>query len=205
MTTRIAEQQHPRDRDPVASTDPTRDERPSTLVWIDARSATIARWQDEAVRLERMASDVPAHHRSTGHVRQDPASHHGGGPATAGEPNRLEHLTRFVELVAQRIPNRDPLLILGSGTVRLRLERLVREADGRRARERGISCQAAPRLSDARLVERLRHFAGADARRRTTGSYRWSESPTRLASGQLVPRTRRVGEKPGYRPDRSEP
>jgi hypothetical protein len=205
MTTRTAEQQHPLDQAPVVATDRVPEEQPSTLVWIDARSATIAQWRDGAVRLAVMSSDVPAHHRSTGHVRHDPSTHHGGGPSTAGEPNRLEHLTRFVELVAQRIPSREPLLILGPGTVRLRLERLVRAADRRRARERGISCQAAPRMSEARLVERLRHFAGADPRRRIAGSYRWAEPAVRLASGQLAPRARPTGEKPEYRPDTSEP
>jgi hypothetical protein len=205
MTTRTAEQQHPLEQAPIVSTDRLHDEQPSTLVWIDARSATIAQWRDGAVRLAVMSSDVPAHHRSTGHVRHDPSTHHGGGPSTAGESNRLEHLTRFVELVAQRIPGRDPLLIMGPGTVRLRLERLVREADARRSRERGISCQAAPRMSEARLVERLRHFAGADPRRRIAGSYHWAEPATRRASGQLVPRTRRVGERPQYRPETSEP
>jgi hypothetical protein len=49
-----------------------------TLVWIDAREAVIARWQGGESHLERLHSDVPAHHRSTGHVTYDPAVGHGG-------------------------------------------------------------------------------------------------------------------------------
>jgi hypothetical protein len=44
--------------------------RPSTLVWIDSREAIIVRWLDGTARLERLESEVPAHHRATGHVRQ---------------------------------------------------------------------------------------------------------------------------------------
>lgn len=98
--------------------------QPSTLVWIDAREAVIVRWQHDRPRLERVESEVPAHHRATGHVRHDPGVRHGGGgpPQTAGEPHRLEHLDRFVEQIANRLPPGDDLLILGPGTVRERLE-----------------------------------------------------------------------------------
>ena len=145
--------------------------RPSTLVWIDAREAVIVRWRDDRARLERVDSDVPAHHRATGHVRHDPGVRHGGGgpPQTAGEPHRLEHLDRFVEQIANRLPPGDDLLILGPGTVHERLERLVRETDERHERSRGVSCEASSQLTDRQLIARLRHFAGADPRRRTVG------------------------------------
>ncbi len=52
-----------------------------------------------------MRSDVPAHHRATGHVRHDAAVRPGGGaPKAAGEPHRLEHLAQFVDDVANRLP-----------------------------------------------------------------------------------------------------
>ncbi|MDO8485478.1 MAG: hypothetical protein Q7S35_11125, partial [Candidatus Limnocylindrales bacterium] len=59
--------------------------------------------------------------------------------------------------------------ILGPGTVHERLERLVRETDERHERSRGVSCEASSQLTDRQLIARLRHFAGADPRRRTVG------------------------------------
>lgn len=77
-------------RDKKAGNDVT---QPSTFVWIDSRGAVIVRWQDDRPRLERVASEVPAHHRATGHVRHDPGVRHGGGPPqTAAAPPRLGHL-----------------------------------------------------------------------------------------------------------------
>jgi hypothetical protein len=148
--------------------------RPSTLVWIDAREAVIVRWQDDRPRLERVDSEVPAHHRATGHVRHDPAVRHGGGgpPQTAGEPHRLEHLDRFVEDIERRLAPGDDLLILGPGTVPERLERLVRETDARHLRARFVGCHASSRLTDRQLIARLRQFAGLASRRRTVGAYR---------------------------------
>jgi hypothetical protein len=40
--------------------------RSSTLVWIDAREAVIVHWSDDVVQVERLHSDVPAHHHATG-------------------------------------------------------------------------------------------------------------------------------------------
>lgn len=39
-----------------------------TLVWIDAREAILVRRVDGASRYDRVESEVPAHHRATGHV-----------------------------------------------------------------------------------------------------------------------------------------
>jgi hypothetical protein len=180
--------------------------RPSTLVWIDAREAIIVRWQDAGVRLQRVDSDVPAHHRATGHVRHDPAVGQGGGgpPQTAGEPHRLEHLGRFVEEVASHLGADDDLLILGPGTVHERLERLVRERDAHQGRHRDITCEASPPRTDRQLIARFRHVAGMDARRRTVGAYRWSEPPKQRPSGQSQVQPRRVIEKPPRPHDRSE-
>ena len=147
------------------STGPT---RRWTLVWIDAREAKVVRWHDGVSAVESMESDVPAHHRSTGHVRHDPAVRHGGGEAqAAAEAQRLEHLARFVERVADRLPTEDDLLILGPGTVRDRLEHRVRDRDRHAARSRSIVCEPSERATDRQLVRRVRLVSGDVPRRRT--------------------------------------
>jgi hypothetical protein len=154
--------------------------RPLTLVWIDAREAIIVRRRDGRTSLVRLTSDVPAHHRATGHVRHDPVVRHGGGgrSQTAGEPRRLEHLGRFVTEVSDRLTHDDDLLVMGPGTVRVRLVRRLRASDEHHGRQRTIRCEAAPRLSDRRLVARLHRATGVDPRRHTVGAYRWSRSAT---------------------------
>ena len=179
--------------------------QPSTLVWIDAREAVIVRWQDDGVRLERVESEVPARHRSTGHVRHDPAVRHGGGrEQTAGEPHRLEHLERFVEQIATRLPADDELFILGPGTVREGLERHVRAMDVHHKRSRSVSCEASSRLTDRQLIARLRTFAGVGTRRRTVGAYRWTGPLPDRPSGQAQLPPRRVFDKPPRQLDRGE-
>jgi hypothetical protein len=149
---------------------------PSTLVWIDAREAVIVRWSGDAVEVERLRSDVPAHRHATGHVRYDPAVRHGGGrPQTAGEPHRLEHLKRFVELVADRADTDDDLLIVGPGVVHERLARRVRDLDRSHDRTRIVSCRTAGPATDRQLIARLRLFAGAAPRRRIVGASTRSE------------------------------
>lgn len=174
--------------------------RPVTLVWIDAREAVIVRIQGDRARLDRVESEVPAHHRATGHVRHDPAVRHGGGgsPQTAGEPHRIEHLKRFVVDISNRLPPGDDLLILGPGTVHERLARHLSESDGHHQRHRRITCEACPELTNRQLIARLRRYAGVEPRRRTVGAYRWSE---RHKDG-LTPPTelppRRVVKKPPH-------
>ena len=172
--------------------------RPSSLVWIDAREAVIVRWEDDRARLERMESDVPAHHRATGHVRHDPEIRHGGGGSRpdAGERRRFEHLGRFVVDVAGRLAADDDLLILGPGTVHERLERLVQESDRHHGRHRNIVCEASRPRTDRQLIARLRTFAGVETRRRSVGAYRWSEPPAHSRSGPAQPAPRRVVGKP---------
>jgi len=190
-------------RDGKAADDVT---QPSTLVWIDAREAVIVRWQDDRARLERVESEVPARHRATGHVRHDPAIRHGGGRAqTAGEPHRLEHLERFLEQIATRLPADDELFILGPGIVREGLERHVREMDQHHRRSRRVSCAASSRLTDRQLIARLRRFAGVVTRRQSVGAYRWTESLPHRPSGQARLAPRRVVDKPPRQLDRDEP
>lgn len=145
---------------------PARDgEQPCSVVWIDAREALIGRWLDGQAHLERIKSDVPDHRSSSGHLRHDFMMHGGGGPATAGEPKRQEHLRQFVDEVAGRLATDDDLLIVGPGTVREQLERRVHEWDEHHRRSRAISSEASARVTERQLLARLRHFAGADLQR----------------------------------------
>ncbi|HZL32886.1 MAG TPA: hypothetical protein VFC81_02785 [Verrucomicrobiae bacterium] len=139
-----------------------------TLVWIDAREAVVVSWLEDRAQVEKLESDVPDHRKSTGHVRHDSTFRHGGGgaPQTAGEPRREEHLNRFVEHVAERLPLDVDLLILGPGTTRERLERHVRELDAHRLHPRTVTCEASAPRTDRQLIARLRHVAGADPQRR---------------------------------------
>ncbi len=170
---------------------------PVTLVWIDAAEARIVRLRGDQTRLERVESEVPAHHRATGHVRHDPAVRHGGGgPQAAGEPHRIEHLNRFVGDIANRLAADDNLLILGPGAVHERLARHLSDSDGRHGRQREIACQKSQRLTDRQLQARLRRFAGVEPRRRSLGAYRWSDLSGRRPSGRADLSPRRVVSKP---------
>jgi len=168
-----------------------------TLVWIDAHEARIGRWVGGRGHVERLTSDVPAHHRATGHVRHDTSVRHGGGcaPQRAGEPRRLEHLARFVERVAGELPEDENLAILGPGTVRDRLAQVIRSADRHRRRDRSITCQACPPITDRQLVARLRRLVGSEPIRGSAGAYRWTGAQATLESGHVLP-PRRVLRKP---------
>ncbi|MGZ8437635.1 MAG: hypothetical protein ACXW4H_05925 [Candidatus Limnocylindrales bacterium] len=177
--------------------------RLTAIVWIDAREAVIVRWQGAEAHLERIDSDVPAHHRATGHVRHDASVRPGGAaPKAAGEPHRLEHLTHFVGEVLDRLPDGDDLLILGPGVVRERLEHEVRERDRRRGCDRLVMCEASPPLTDRQLVALLRYRTGADAPRQTPGARRWSRPPSHRGPGQALVEPHRVVAKPPHRPER---
>jgi hypothetical protein len=132
---------------------------PVTLVWIDSRAATIVRWIDGETPLERLASDVPVHRRGGVHVRHDPRIRPGGGgmAATDGEPRRHEHLARFLDRVADRLPEGD-LEIIGPGTVREHLAGVLRARDHQAARHIRVARSA--RLTDAQLMARCRRLAG---------------------------------------------
>lgn len=184
------------------------DAPPSTMVWIDAEAAAIVRLRGGRAGIERVASEVPPHHRATGHVRHDPAIRHGGGggsPQTAGEPRRLEHLKRFVLDVADRVGTVDDLLILGHGTVHERLARHLAESDANHGRRRAIICEVSPRLTDRQLIARLRRFAGVEPRRQTVGASRWSQPSAGRPSGRAHLLPCRVVDKPLHRRGREAP
>lgn len=141
-------------------------DRPVTLVWIDAREARIVRWVDDAAKIERLESDVPSHRQSSGHVRHDPSIRPGGGggtAATSGEPRRLEHLARFLDIVAGHLPEGD-LELIGPGTVHERLATVVRDADPLGTRR--VRVAASPPRTERQLIAELRRLAGHEPRRR---------------------------------------
>jgi len=153
----------------------TRTQLGTTLVWIDAREAVIVRGVTPEVFdpvIERLESDVPAHHKSGGHVRHVPPNYGSGAPESGEERRRLEHLARFVATVAEHLPPDQHLLILGPGTVREHLERKVRDDDTHHAphsHHREVLCEPASRMSDRQLVAMLRSQVGVLPKRIGTG------------------------------------
>ncbi len=142
-------------------------EASTTLIWIDSEEAIIVRWADRAT-VERVRSDVPGRHRSTGHVRVDPSVRHGGGgpSAEALERARREHLRAFLEEVVTHVPDADDVTVVGPGMVRERLERNLRADDRRHGRRRRVHSAASDRLTEQALVAHVRELAGDAPRRR---------------------------------------
>jgi hypothetical protein len=169
---------------------------PWTLVWIDSCQAHLVRWDGSLVVTSHLESEVPARHRSTGHVRHvAPALRHAGPPRSAGETHRLEHLRRFIGVVAGQLPTGDELAIYGPGTVAEHLTALVREEDRRHRRPRMVAHRRSAGMTPAQLAAEVRRLAGDEPPRRTVGAYRWSgEQPLTSAGGPRPPR--RVVRKP---------
>lgn len=142
-------------------------EERGALVWIDAREAIVVRWAEGASSLARLASDVPAHRKSTRHVRHGPAMRGGSAiaPEPAVEPHRLEHLDRYIQEVAEQLAMDEDILVLGHGSVHEQLVTRLREIDSHSGRERQISVRRADRLTEPQLVAELRERLGTSARR----------------------------------------
>ncbi len=174
-----------------------------TVVWIDSQDAILARWHEGRPTVEHLRSDVPAHRKATGHVRHDPTVRHGGGGPgqSAADTRRIEHLARFLDQVAARLPDGENVAILGPGAVAEHLEQLVRDADTHHRRDRTVSCEPAGRQTDRQLVARLRRLVGAVPARRTVGAYRWTGPQTRSRSGNDRPPRRVVEKRPASLPD----
>lgn len=144
------------------------EERAATAVRIDAEEAIIWRWRDGAgTPAQRLVSDVPAHHKSTGHVAEPGGERHGGsGPRSAQEGHRLEHLRAFLVQVEAALPAEDDLLLIGDGTVVEHLAAHLNAADATHGRERRIELAHSGPVTDRQMVARLRVFAGDPAPRR---------------------------------------
>jgi hypothetical protein len=141
-----------------------------TLVWIDGREALVVRRSGGATHCERIASDLPVHHRATGHVRHDPLVRHGGGmKQTAIEQQRQEHLARFLDAVATRLTRDENLLLIGPGTVREHLARQIARLDHGQRAPRDVRCEAAPPMTRRQLVALLRRVSGDEPRRQMVG------------------------------------
>jgi hypothetical protein len=151
------------------------DPRPTIVVWIDSREARLVRVESvehAPIGVERIESDVPAHHHSTGHVRIHPPGRHGGGGAVEDriEDARDEHLRAYVAEVAGRIDPDADVEVVGPGTVRERLARVLRAADRRHSSPRLVTTRAAPPWTDPQIVARALELAGQPLRRRRVGS-----------------------------------
>lgn len=138
-----------------------------TLVWIDARTAMILGWVD-GPQVTRVDLETAPHERSVGHVRLVPGRHGGGQAQTALETHRLEHLRQGIERVAALIPDSDNVLVVGPGTVRERLAAELRKADEKvpaSVQHRDVRTEAASRMTEPQLAERLRELVGQPPRR----------------------------------------
>lgn len=142
------------------------------LVWLDAATAVVALWVDGPT-IERLTSDVPSRHRSTGHLRHDPAVRHGGGgPATdLIDHDRAERRRAFVRQVAGHVPDQADVWILGPGGTREELAAWLESLDRRAGRSRTVTTQPSGRLTERQLVARLRELSGSAPRRRVVGRH----------------------------------
>ena len=142
--------------------------RPVTLIWIDAREASIVRWRDAAGLIARVESDVPPHHRESIRPRHDDShSNDAREPLEGSEARRLEHLAAFIRSVVSRIPPEDDLVVMGPGTVREELLHAIRNDDRLHHRSRQVSAAPADRMTDRQLIARVRAIAGDPPPRQT--------------------------------------
>lgn len=150
----------------IVTAEATAPTRPTLLVWIDAEEAVLVRWDGEP-HVGRLRSDVPGRREATGHVRHDPTVRHGGGGAAQDkiERDRDGHLRAFVGAVAAGIDPGEDVEIVGPGTVRTDLARLIVNEDRRHGRERSVIVEAARPMSERQLVARLRERIGDPAMR----------------------------------------
>ncbi|HEY7598400.1 MAG TPA: hypothetical protein VH741_00615 [Candidatus Limnocylindrales bacterium] len=153
--------------EPVVTGGGGRDRQPWTLVWIDASEAHLMRWHDGRVATLRIESDIPTHHRSTGHVRHTVAGRtHAGPPRSAGETHRLEHVRRFIAEVARHLPADDELAVHGPGTIARQLAEHLVADDRRHRRSRGVAYRRMATRTPAQLSAEVRRLAGDEAPRR---------------------------------------
>ncbi len=134
-------------------------------VWIDARAATILRWNGQSASQARIESDVPAHHRPSGGAAERGMITHGaGGPRAAGERHRLEHVRAFLAQVRAALPV-DDVLLVGDGTLVDRLAREIVNDDAHHHRARRVAVEHSNPLSEPQLLAKVRLFAGSPPRR----------------------------------------
>lgn len=143
-------------------------ERPHALVWIDSHEAIVVRWEDDRARIDRLTSEVPDHHTSTGHLRHDPAIRRGGGQSQDTEElRRHEYLSRFLKDVTHRLPHDADLTVLGPGETHEHLVKTIRASDAEHHHVRKVAGRRSSRKTDRQLVALLRELEGEEAPRRT--------------------------------------
>ena len=139
----------------------------TTLVWIDTRTALVAREVAGRPVIERVLSGIPHHHRGRPHLRRDPLVRHGGGGDAAEEARHEEYLARFLEAVAARIEPAEDVVVIGPGEMREHLAARLRESDGHHGRRRGVASSPSDRVTEHQLVTQLRTLNGDQPPRRT--------------------------------------
>jgi hypothetical protein len=130
----------------------------ATGVWISAASATVLRWSPEgAIAPERIASQVPGRHRSTG---RPPTEDH-----PAGEGHRDERMRVFFSQVSAIVSDDHDLLLVGDGEVVEHFASQIRASDHARSAVRRVEVEKSGPLTEPQLLARIRVFAGAPPRR----------------------------------------
>jgi hypothetical protein len=134
----------------------------TTGVWISAASATVLRWGEDGVTVrERIDSEVPGRHRSTG---RPPTEDH-----PAGEGHREEHMRAFFSQVGAVVPIDDDLLLIGDGEVVEHFAHQVRAHDHDRSAGRRVEVEKSGPMTEPQLLARMRVFAGSPAKRNLPG------------------------------------
>lgn len=172
------------------------DPRRFALVWVDAHGARIFRWRDRAVE-KRVTSGIPAHERSTYHVRHDPQVRSGGGGRGGDDAarHRTEHVRQFLARVEASLAAEEALDVLGTGELGRQLANQVRRHDRAHHRERAIAVSHSMRLTRPQLVALLKERLGIEPVRGGVGAYRWTGRLPHKRSGP-VSGPRRVVSKP---------
>jgi hypothetical protein len=144
-------------------------------LWINAREATLLVLGDtpplrpEIIGRQVLESEVPAHHKAVGQVSERGGERHGGGgPRSARENHRLEHLRAWLVQIKGLLPACD-LLLVGDGPLAKRLGAELALEDAHHHRDRRVAVLTHQRLSEPQLAALLREFVGtASARQRPT-------------------------------------
>jgi hypothetical protein len=119
-------------------------------VWLDAEEAIAVRWLDDAPHIERVAA------RDWDFARD-------GDPGQSRTEEDAAHaLAAFIDIVAERLPRDDALLVLGPDRAATELAEALRARDEQEGVLRAIACREAPRMSQRRLVACLCGAIGHD-------------------------------------------
>ena len=130
----------------------------TTGVWISAASATVLRLGPEGVTArERIESQIPGRHRSTG---RPPTEDH-----PAGEGHRDERMRVFFAQVTATVPFDDDLLLVGDGEVVEHFAHQIKDRDRSRNVDRRFAVEKSGPMTEPQLLARIRAFAGSPARR----------------------------------------